>query len=69
MQKDKKIMMWELDASYKVQFGYLAAYAYALKRTNPSTTTEIELYKESLREGKRVFWWMFICFNALKKRL
>ena len=47
--------MSKLDASYKVQFGYLAAYADALKRTNPGTTAEIDLCKNSLREGKRVF--------------
>ena len=63
----KKIVMSELDASYKVQFGHLAAYADALKRTNPGTTAEINLCKDSLREGKRIFRRMCICFDALKK--
>ena len=59
--------MSELDGSYKVQFGYLASYAAALKRTNPRTSSEIDLCKESLKEGKRVFQRMFIYFDALKK--
>ena len=54
-KRAKKMVMAELDASYKVQFGYLAAYAAALKRTNPGTLAEIELCKESLKKGRRVF--------------
>ena len=49
------------------EFNQLEAYADHVKRTNPGSSCEIDLDKEKLKEGKRVFKRMFICFDALKK--
>ncbi|XP_050211280.1 uncharacterized protein LOC126661469 [Mercurialis annua] len=67
--KDLKyaLVMQELNGSYKVEYGYLEAYDDVLRRTNPGTTAHIELCGNNLREGKRVFNRMFICFDACKK--
>ena len=67
-KRAKRSVMQELNGSYKAEFNYLAAYpAAALKRSNPGTMAEIEFCKESLKEGRRVFSRMFICFGALRK--
>lgn len=65
-KRAKKMVMQELNGSYKSQFGYLEAYAEALKRSNPGTKAEIELCKEGLKEGKRIFKRIFIMFHACK---
>ena len=50
-KRAKRLVIQELDGSYKVQFQQLEAYAAALKESNPGTNAEIELCKESLKEG------------------
>ena len=67
LKRAKNIVLREMDGSFKVEFGYLEAYAAALKRSNPGTKAEIELCKNALQEGRRVFRRMFICFDACKK--
>lgn len=65
-KRAKRMVIEELDGSYRVQFQQLEAYAAALKSSNPGTKGEIELCKESLKEHRRVFRRMFICFEAIK---
>ena len=55
LKRAKNIVLREMDGSFKVEFGYLEAYAAALKRSNPGTKAEIELCKNALQEGRRVF--------------
>ena len=38
-----------------------------LHKANPGSTCDLDLCKDKLKEGKRVFRRMFICFEALKK--
>ena len=66
-KRAKRMIIQEMDGSYKVQFQQLEAYAAALKRSNPGSKAEIELCKESLNQGKRVFRRMFLCFDACKR--
>ena len=44
-KRAKRMVIEELDGSYKVQFQQLEAYAAALKSSNPGTKAEIELCK------------------------
>ncbi|XVE62979.1 hypothetical protein DITRI_Ditri06bG0162900 [Diplodiscus trichospermus] len=66
-KRAKKKIVQELDDSYKLEFGYLAAYAEMLKKSNPGSKAEIELCKDAAMEGKRVFRRMFIMFDACKR--
>ena len=59
--------MTKLEGSYIVEFEQLKAYIIHMKRTNTGSSCEIDLCKEKLKEGKRVFRRLFICFEALKK--
>ena len=54
-KRAKRMIIEELDGSYKVQFQQLKAYAAALKSINSSTKAKIELCKESMQSGKRLF--------------
>ena len=54
-KRAKRMIIEELDGSYKVQFQQLEAYVVVLKSSNPSTKVEIELCKESMQSGKRLF--------------
>ena len=66
-KKVKRKVIQELDGSFRVEFDFLEAYVAALKRSNPGSKAEIELCKEALKEGMRVFKRMFICFDACRK--
>ena len=60
-------MMNELKGCYTAEFSQLEAYANQVKRTNLCSSYKIELYKDKLQEGRRMFRRMFIYFQALKK--
>ena len=66
-KRAKRKVIQELDGSYRVEFSYLEAYSAALKRSNPGSKVEIELCKETLKEGRRVFRRMFVCLDACKR--
>ncbi|XP_050207728.1 uncharacterized protein LOC126657135 [Mercurialis annua] len=64
-KRAKKEIRQELNG--KVEFGYLEAYAAALRSSNPGTTAHIDMCTQSLRKGKKVFKRMFICFDACRR--
>ena len=65
-KRAKRIVIQELNGSYKPEFAYLATYVAALKRSNHGSKAERELYKEGLKEGRRVFNIIFIWLDALR---
>ena len=48
LKRAKNLILKEMDGSFKVEFGYLEAYAAALKKSNPGSKAEIELCKNAL---------------------
>ena len=66
-KRAKRKIIQELDGSFRVEFGYLEAYAAALKRSNPGSKAEIELCKDALKEGQKVFRRMFVCFDVCRR--
>ena len=67
VKRAKRKILTELEGSYVAEFSQLEAYVDHVKRTNPSSTCEIDSCKKQLKKGKRVFRRMFVCFEALKK--
>ncbi|XP_050238098.1 uncharacterized protein LOC126687582 [Mercurialis annua] len=63
-KRAKRIIKQRLYGSYVKEFECLEAYATALKRSNSRSSVEIELCRDNLRVGRRVFRHMFICFSA-----
>ena len=43
--------------------GYSGAFTTKLLRSNPGSTLNVEIYRDDLKEGRRIF----ICLNACKK--
>ena len=58
----KKLIKNELAGNFMKQFTMLQAYATEVKRCNPGSACDIQLYTEGVCQGKRIFWRMFICF-------
>ncbi|XP_028803229.1 uncharacterized protein LOC114758344 [Neltuma alba] len=63
---EKKIIMRQMEGSYIDEFNNLQAYCHELKTSNPGSDVSLELSKDALDNGKRMFNRLYICFNALK---
>ena len=56
-----------LDAYYEaftIEYSELEAYIDELLRSNPRSTMKIELCKDELSKGNRVFKIIFVCLDA-----
>ena len=61
-----------LDAYYgafTTEYSKFEAYIDELLRSNPNSIMKVELCKDELSNGRRVFKRMFVCLNAYKKGL
>ncbi|KAF2321928.1 hypothetical protein GH714_004614 [Hevea brasiliensis] len=63
----KRLLVKEMDGSYKMEFGQIKAYVAEIERSNPRLACKVELSIKGLRQGKRVFYRMFVYFDACKK--
>ncbi|XP_065855345.1 uncharacterized protein [Euphorbia lathyris] len=63
----RQLILEQLDSSYKQEYATLEAYTSECMTTNPGSCLKVDLKREDLRQGRRVFWRIFICFAALKK--
>lgn len=65
-KRAKRIIMQEMEGSYVDEFNNLEAYCQELRTSNPGSDVSIEISKDAMEEGKRVFSRLYICFNASK---
>ena len=59
-----------LDAYFRaftIEFSELEAYANELLRSNPSSTVNVEICRNDLKDGRRIFKRIFVCLNVYKK--
>ncbi|WCJ44518.1 hypothetical protein M5689_025181 [Euphorbia peplus] len=63
----KRKIIREVDGGYKDEYSTLEAYANELQISNPGSRIDLQLNKEELRKGKRVFQRIFISFDACKR--
>lgn len=68
-KRAKRLVLNELDGSFKAEFGGIAAYESAIQEKDPGTTAELEIDEESSHQGKFIFKRVYFCFNALKRGL
>ncbi|XP_050229266.1 uncharacterized protein LOC126678406 isoform X2 [Mercurialis annua] len=66
-KRAKRKVLTDINSNYITEFARLDAYAGELRRTNPGSKVEVELCPIRLRDGKRVFRRLFICFEACKR--
>ncbi|KAK4270721.1 hypothetical protein QN277_019496 [Acacia crassicarpa] len=65
-KRAKKMIMDEMQGSFKDEFATLEAYCNELKLSNPGSDVCVEVSNEGLEHGRRIFKRMYICFNASK---
>ncbi|XP_050218110.1 uncharacterized protein LOC126668921 [Mercurialis annua] len=62
----KRLVKKELSTNYLTEYARLEAYASEI-RSNPGSACDVQLMPQYLRDGRRVFWRMFVCFDACRR--
>ncbi|KAK4261870.1 hypothetical protein QN277_004808 [Acacia crassicarpa] len=62
----KRLIVEGLEGSYIDEFNHLETYCNELRKSNMGSYVFLELSKEALDNGKRVFSRWYLCFNAAK---
>ncbi|KAK4279329.1 hypothetical protein QN277_011126 [Acacia crassicarpa] len=65
-KRAKRIIMDEMEGSFRDEFANLEAYCNELKLSNPGSDVCVEVSDEGLEHGQRIFKRMYVCFNASK---
>ena len=68
--KCKRARRMVLDAykgTFTTKYSELEAYVDDLKRSNPRSIVQVELSRDEMREGRRVFSRMFVCLDVVKR--
>ncbi|KAK4265718.1 hypothetical protein QN277_026735 [Acacia crassicarpa] len=65
-KRAKKLIMDEMQGSFKDEFANLEAYYNELRLSNPGSNVCVEVSQEGLEHGRRIFKRMYVCFNASK---
>ncbi|KAK4257633.1 hypothetical protein QN277_007196 [Acacia crassicarpa] len=65
-KRAKKLIMDEMEGSFRDEFANLEAYWNELKLSNPGSDVCVEVSQEGLEHGRKIFKRMYVCFNASK---
>ena len=66
--KCKRVMVLDAYSStFTSEYLELWVYADQLMKSNPWSAIHVELLRDELREGRRVFKKMFLCLDACKR--
>ncbi|KAK4273589.1 hypothetical protein QN277_021962 [Acacia crassicarpa] len=65
-KRARRLIVKGMEGSYVDEFNHLESYCNELKRSNPGSDVSLELSKEALENGNRVFSRLYMCFNAAK---
>ncbi|XP_057803543.1 uncharacterized protein LOC131018863 [Salvia miltiorrhiza] len=66
-KKAKRIILTKLKGSYREEFNMLRGYIEKVKETNPGTKMELQLSRDELANGGRVFKRIFVMLDACMK--
>ncbi|XP_019244310.1 PREDICTED: uncharacterized protein LOC109224180 [Nicotiana attenuata] len=61
-----RMILEKMEGSFADDYNKLEAYVNELRSSNPGTDVMINISKDALSEGKRIFLRMYICFHELK---
>ncbi|XP_075074464.1 uncharacterized protein LOC142162060 [Nicotiana tabacum] len=67
LKRVKRLVLDKLDGSYTDDYNKFEAYAEELRKSNPGSDVVINLSKDAMKEGKRRFLRLYVCFQALKE--
>ena len=62
-KRPKRIVLDAYSGAFTTEFSEFQAFANELLRSNPSSTMNVEICRNDLKEGRRIF----ICLDACKK--
>ena len=66
--KRARRMVWDAYfEAFTTEYSQLEAYDDELLRSNHDSTMKVELCRDELSKGRRVFKRMFVCLDACKK--
>ncbi|KAK4279793.1 hypothetical protein QN277_011510 [Acacia crassicarpa] len=65
-KRAKKLIMDEMEGSFRDEFANFKAYYNELKLSNPGSDVCMEVSQEDLEHGRRIFKRMYVYFNASK---
>ncbi|KAK4260664.1 hypothetical protein QN277_003750 [Acacia crassicarpa] len=65
-KRARRLIMEGMEGSYIDEFNHLESYCNELKRSNPGSDVSLELSKEALENGNRVFNRLYVCFNVAR---
>ncbi|KAK4253629.1 hypothetical protein QN277_010277 [Acacia crassicarpa] len=65
-KRAKKLIMDEMEGGFRDEFANLEAYCNELRLSNPGSDVCVEVSREGLEHGRRIFKRMYVSFNALK---
>ncbi|KAK4261420.1 hypothetical protein QN277_004421 [Acacia crassicarpa] len=65
-KRAKKLIMDEMEGGFRDEFANLEAYCNELRLSKPGSDVCVEVSREGLEHGRRIFKRMYVCFNALK---
>ncbi|KAK4284711.1 hypothetical protein QN277_001504 [Acacia crassicarpa] len=65
-KRAKKLIMDEMQGSFRDEFANLETYCNELKLSNLGSDVCVEVSQEGLEHGRRIFKRMYVCFNASK---
>ncbi|XVF37601.1 hypothetical protein REPUB_Repub20aG0023700 [Reevesia pubescens] len=68
IREAKKQVVDHVVSNYKKEFGYLWSYAKAIRKSNPSSTVKLKVYR-NMPSSPLVFQRCYVYFSALKTGL
>ena len=66
-KRARRVVLHAYYGSFTTKYFELEAYADELLRSNLGSTMKVEICREDLKKGRRVFKIMFVCLNVCKK--
>ena len=66
-KRANKMVLDAYFGSFTTEYSKLEAYAQELLKSNPNSSANVELCRNEIQEGRRVFKRMYICLSACKK--
>nr|XP_016463335.1 PREDICTED: uncharacterized protein LOC107786383 [Nicotiana tabacum] len=67
LKRAKNMVLQKLEGSFIDDYNKLEVYCQEIRLSNPGSDVVINISKDALAEGKRIFLRVYLCFNALKQ--
>ena len=66
-KRERRMVLDAYSRSFTTEYFELKTYADEIFRSKPGSAVKVEMCREDLKEGRRIFKIMFLCLDACKK--